>query len=224
MENDFVTTDFYKEIEKAHIIIETWMQKKYLPFIKEFIPYTGIGQRHFREIYTKNISWTILTVELLNVLTKTIKELKCSHILDTGCGHGVLAELLRKKEVVVTAVNINEDEYHKAHNPWGEILREDAITHIKKNINKYDTVILSWPPYNTNFGYNIIKNMIPGQYLFYCGENKGGCTGDNDFHNFLYNNFKYFEKQSDDINNSFIQFDGIHDQWKVYKLKGENNK
>jgi hypothetical protein len=225
--------------EIAHNTVEDWVARQYIPTVKEFAPYTGRDFKNFmtsiafRSVYVKNISWTIITRELVQDFVYVCRKLRVGTLLDVGCGHGVLAHVLREKGLAVDAINANKDGYHDIQRPWGKIIKGDAMDFIKENASKYHGVILSWPPYDEPFGTHIVKAMNSGQILFYCGEGGGGCTGDKYLHGALGDwydwsdekaptppvEFNFLEEETERLNKHMLQFDGIHDRWRVYIKK-----
>lgn len=222
--------------EIAHSTVEDWVAKQYIPTVKEFELYTGRNLKNmmtsiaFRSVYVKNISWTIITRELVQDFMRVCKQLGVTTLVDAGCGHGVLAYVLREKGLAVDAINASKDSYHEVQRPWSEVIKGDAVEFLKENASKYHGVILSWPPYNESFGFNVTKAMSSGQLLFFCGEGAGGCTGDK----YLYGafgdwydwedkkapappvEFDLLKEETELLNHHMLQFDGIHDRWMVY--------
>ena len=220
--------------EIAHATVEDWISRRYIPTVEEFRLHTGenfekmIPGIMFRHKYIKNISWTILTREMIQDFVYVCKQLGLTTLIDAGCGHGVLAHILREKGLAVDAINANEDGYHDVHRPWGEVIRGDAVAFMKEYASKYHGVILSWPPYDAAFGADILNTMNSGQFLLYSGEGGGGCTGDKTMHELLGDGyeedaqpaaFELLKEESTRINKNFLQFDRIHDRWGVYVKK-----
>jgi len=226
-------------IELANNVVEDWIARKYIPTIKEFAPYTSRDIKNmlsviaFRSIYVKNISWAIITCEIIQDFVYVCRKLGVTTLVDAGCGHGVLAHALREKGLAVDAINADKDKYHEIYRSWGNVIRGDAVKFIEENVNKFDGVILSWPPYDESFATEVVNVMRTGQLLFYCGEGRGGCTGDKYFHGALDDwydwgddkvepppiTFAFLKEESERINKHFLQFLNIHDRWRVYIKK-----
>jgi len=224
--------------EIAHSTVEDWILRKYIPTVKEFTPYIGRMEDFmtgimFRSVYVKNVSWTIITREIVQDFVYVCRQLGVGTLIDAGCGHGVLAHVLREKGLAVDAINANKDGYHEIQRPWGEIIKGDAVEFMKENASKYNGVILSWPPYDDPFGTHIVKAMSSGQFLFCCGEGGGGCAGDKYLHGALGDwcdwsssdtkpeppppvEFDFLEEETNRINKHMLRFDGIHDKWRIY--------
>ena len=72
---------------------------------------------------------------------------------------------------------------------------------------------MSWPPYDEPIGAEVAKRMLPGSVLFYIGEGYGGCTGCDQLHAIL-------NEQFDRLDNVHIpRFDGMHDSLMIYRKK-----
>lgn len=223
----------------AHDVVEDWIKRQHIPTIQEFAPYTGriitnlMAGIAFRQVYVKNLSWTILTRELVQDFVYVCRKLGVNTLVDAGCGHGVLAHVLREKGLSVVAINASKDGYHEKQRPWGEVIKGDAVEFVRENAHTFDGVILSWPPYKESFGANVVKAMRSGQILFYCGEGSGGCTGDKYLYGALGDwydwsdkpappppvEFEPLKEESKRLNSHLLQFDGIHDHWMIYIKK-----
>jgi hypothetical protein len=165
--------------------------------------------------YVEEYGFVLLTQETIQAL---IQLLQGKHTLDVGAGTGYLASLLADAGIPITAVDSFCEDFRFKHQ-WIEMLECDA-TELLPGV--YDAVILSWPTYDTDFGYRVISKMKPGQMLIYQGEGDGGCTGDNQFHAELYEpHWLAMPDETNDLNEHHRQFWGIHDRWFVYKRLDE---
>ena len=52
--------------------------------------------------------------------------------------------------------------------------------------------------------------------MIFEGEGYGGCTGDDDFFNYLDEHFTPIKELDDELNEHHIRFPGINDHWWVY--------
>jgi len=94
-----------------------------------------------------------------------------------------------------------------------KIIRRNALKvgyDLKRERLKGD-IFLSWPPYDEPLAFELAKTIPSGTRIFYIGEGKYGCTGDDNFHNYLCDNFKelHFEL--------LPKFEAIHDSLYVYE-------
>jgi hypothetical protein len=61
--------------------------------------------------------------------------------------------------------------------------------------------------------YDVALNMVPGSYLIYVGEGWGGCNGDDQF-------FEYLNNQFEETNYLAIpKWFGLNDYCSVYRKK-----
>lgn len=167
-----------------------------------------------RHKWTQSVSWFIPTLETVTVLAQLLKG---KRVIEPGAGTGYLAAHLRHLGVTdYNAVDSQESHFEPGIVTYG-IVVDDAVNHIN---GSYDAVVLTWPSYNTPFGANVVRRMVPGQVLYYQGESEGGCTGDDEMFALLYEHFEELEEQSALLNEHHVQFDGIHDYWTVYRRIG----
>jgi hypothetical protein len=95
--------------------------------------------------------------------------------------------------------------------PWTQLKKLTAT----KAVAKYPTrnLLTVWPDYNVKWPLNALK-AFTGEYVCYVGE-FGGCTGSQEFHDYLSSHFEEVE----DV--SIPQFQCIHDRLYVYRRKHE---
>jgi hypothetical protein len=72
--------------------------------------------------------------------------------------------------------------------------------------------MLSWPPYDEPMASDCLT-YYQGRHVIYIGEGSGGCTGDERFHDTLYDEFEEIE----DVR--LPQWNGIHDYLSVWRRK-----
>ena len=80
-------------------------------------------------------------------------------------------------------------------------------------IKKYPgrNVFMAWPPYDNPMAYEVVKNMGVGRKLVFVGEGYGGCTGDDNFFQYLETNFEEI-----DIDFTIPRWSGIYDGVRHY--------
>jgi hypothetical protein len=74
------------------------------------------------------------------------------------------------------------------------------------------TLMLCWPPYSKEMAFHAIE-LYRGKHIIYIGEGNGGCTGDDQFHSTL-------EQEFEEV--AFVeipQWPGMHDSLRVYERK-----
>lgn len=118
--------------------------------------------------------------------TEALREIvKYSPICEMGAGTGYWASLLNLLGADIVAydtdpVNEGNNSYHKKRKPFYPVNKcDDNFIPPKER-----TLFLCWPPYNTEMAINALKRY-EGSTLIYIGEGYGGCTGCDDFHDLL---------------------------------------
>lgn len=155
-----------------------------------------------RSIFIERMGYCILTKEVIESLANILRNKK---VLDACCGIGTLSYYLRREGIDIAPVDI---QVKKGKLP---IINRDS-TEIVEN---YEVILLVWPPYANPFAAKLVEKMKPGQVLIYQGEGYGGCTGDDRFHNLLYN-MSFDSEKSKLLNKFHIQWPRIHDEWFIY--------
>jgi len=177
-----------------------------------------------RSAFTKNFGWSVPCKEAVDVIKKYARE----PLYDVLAGTGYWAKILKKSGVNVIASDIhkilNKNNYHSNDHQTRDIsnlVKVEKEKIIRRNALKvgYDLkrrrlkgdVFLSWPPYDEPLAFELAKTIPSGTRIFYIGEGKHGCTGDDNFHNYLCDNFNelHFEL--------LPTFEGVHDSLYVYE-------
>lgn len=161
--------------------------------------------------YTSRIGWFILTTEVKEVL---VNFLKSKRVLEVGSGTGYFAAHMKQGGVEdYNAVDIWDPQYWDERTTRYFGIDGDSLDYID---NSYDVIVMNWPPYADPFAHQVVKRMSKGQVLIYNGEGYGGCTGDNEFFNYLYEHFTLMKELDEKLNDHHISFPNIYDQWWVY--------
>jgi hypothetical protein len=130
-------------------------------------------------------------------------------VLEVGSGTGWLSFNLEKRGITIHSVDSGawdktfDKIYHRTH--------ESPVEDV--NLFVYDIILMTWPPYDTDFAFDIAQRMCPGQTLVYEGEFHG-CCGNSEFFQLLK---EQFNELSWDINKDHDQFDGLQDMWAAFK-------
>lgn len=162
-----------------------------------------------RDQFRKGISWHIPSQSLIDCLVEH------SPIVSVGSGLG----FTEKKAIISGANIVMTDIDPSEHNLWckpesNEDYREIISLGAKEAVLKYPdrNVFMAWPPYDDEMGFEVVSAMKIGGILVYVGEDRGGCTGNDDFFDFLEKNFKELE------HHVYIpSWSGIYDLVKVYQ-------
>ncbi len=167
-----------------------------------------------KEVIRQIVGFANLNEEMIDDLSKHLENKKC---LEICSGTGLFASKLQSKSVDVIPTDIankNDNDYLS--------LRTESFTDVKKldgleAIEKYDAdvLIMSWPTYNASIASESLKAFLdknPNGEVLYIGENKGGCTADWEF-------FEYIEKNNLKMEELPVKYESlidIHD--KVYSI------
>lgn len=190
----------------------TLPELKPLAFYKQLC-FSESNRLRLGDVTTK--SWPVLTLEVAAILANYIGS---SKTLDAGAGTGFISAHLKRLGVNITASDIGGAAF--ADYGMNQVyVRDHEGDSLLLLPGDFQTVLLSWPPYDDSFGYSVISKMKPGTVLIYNGEGYGGCTGDDAFHYCLEVEFVLIEDITESLNQNHHRFHGIHDRWSVYKKK-----
>ena len=138
---------------------------------------------NFREYYTENFSFSIVSKNWLRILAHFIGHRKCLEIMG---GTGLISKGLHDFGVdIICTDNYSWEECEKPH--WKrhfiDIERIDAVEAVKKYANNVSFIIMSWPYMdNTCYkAYKMMKDINPNCIMIYIGESYGGCTACDEF-------------------------------------------
>ena len=154
-----------------------------------------------RFLYTGYFSWCIVTDYLLSDIQKRAH----GRVVDIIAGSGFLAKKLRERGVEVDANGPIQEHYQCDSHDFGISFRRPPVA----IAGDYDTVILSWPPYDNSLAADIWQAMRPNSTLIYIGEWKGGCCADDDF----FEDVAPFVEERVKI----LQWEHIHDEMVIIK-------
>jgi hypothetical protein len=134
-----------------------------------------------------------------------------SPILSIGCGTGYIDQFLRfaNLEVISTdLVNPLDSTYD-----FREAQCAIELLEASQAIVKYPdhAVLTSWPCYDERWAYSALACTKLGTKIIYIGEGSGGCTGDDNLHEFLES------KCTELAHSSMLQWSGIHDNLTIYE-------
>lgn len=189
-------------------------------------PNNGYGAmgHHFelfkmREHYINNFGFALLSHKLINSLSEQLKD---KNVLEVGSGTGFLSYCLQNEGVFVTPLDekpIQNNQYNFT-TCYTDLVISEASEYIKDSFTKnpFDSIIMSWPSYETDFAHNVLKNMKKGQQLYYCGENYGGCTGNDAFFDLLDTKTVLNEKLTEQLHTDSLLWPGLHDSWYVFDI------
>ena len=163
-----------------------------------------------REEYRTSVSWHIPNRDLIECL------LRFGPIISVGSGYAYTESIAKSSGCDIIATDLSDPE----NNGWcrdGKNQMDVIKMSAKEAINLYPerNVFMAWPPYDNPMAYEAVKSIKEGNFLIYIGEGGGGCTGDDDFFEYLYDNFKIVEEI--DIKS----WSGIYDNCTIYIKNGD---
>ena len=213
------------------IIKSTFSNTEKLPTINEINQVIIFGNDHtsdFHDVRLENsfgirkeyikYNFCILSDEFIKSMKKFIYENNLTPISELCAGSGWLSYWLMKYGIEIHSTTDNGDWKSSQKEKHRFVKRRNAQKWIK-NHPEVRMFLLSWP-YMDNTAYEIWKNMIGGQYLFYIGEDDGGCNANEKFFKAVMN-YEIKEWYSDD---KFVSFNGIHDRPRIFKKGLSNGK
>lgn len=171
-----------------------------------------------RHEYIQEHAWSILTKESAHALGKFLSLFNL--VIEPFAGTGYMASHLRE----VSGLGRKYRAYDGCVSHFGSKRKNYGFTKsgcFNVNLKKADCIVMSWPNYASNIAYRIARKMVPGQYLVYQGEGNYGCTGDDQFHDYLDTHFRRLTLRERMINHGHTYWQGMHDQWYVYIKKTE---
>jgi hypothetical protein len=184
-------------------------------YLEKYGKYINIS---FMDLLKKNLTEEINTVTCYQMRTKAVKEfawaipnnasieaiVNYSPLIEMGAGTGYWAKLITEAGGDILAYDIDK--------PLKKYFRIKKGSYEKLKRYPDRNLFLSWPPYEADMAYNCVKNH-KGKYLIYIGEERGGCTGNDDFHEYVDENFELAETLP------ILQWQGLHDYIFIYKNK-----
>lgn len=171
-----------------------------------------------RDFYVHNFGFSLLNKKFINDLSFHLEGKK---VIDVCAGSGFLASQLQINDIKITAV----DQHNPTQNHYGfqkeftSIYQDNSIEYLKSVGKSFDSVIMSWPDYNSPFATEILQQMHPGQELIYIGESCGGCTADDSFWELLDKVAIQDTHASNYLAQNYSKFPSIHDEPMVFIIK-----
>lgn len=154
-------------------------------------------------------AWAIPTAEAID----KIVEHSPHGVVEIGAGGGYWAMFLRARGVHVMAYDHEPDAHLQVAKigGWSPVAAGGPA---KAALWPQHSLFLCWPPYDDPMAFDALC-AYSGDTLLYIGEDSGGCTGDEKFHELLESEWTELEDESVWL----PQWPGIHDLLWVYKRK-----
>ena len=163
-----------------------------------------------RNTYVENVGYPILTTETLQQLVNICKS---KSVVDIGCGTGFISANLDAAGIDVTAIDSFDPMCFSTWRPIPAVKQAYAEN---IDLNAYDIILLSWPDYECDFGFDVIKSLHSGKTLIYQGEWVGGCVADAKFFHYLQHNYVKRQFETEALNAGHITWKLIRDSWNVF--------
>lgn len=162
-----------------------------------------------RRKLVSSVCWFLMASEHLDALAE---QLKGKRVLEIAAGTGYLAAQMRLRGHSKYRAIDGRCSYFdiKSINFGTEIV--DFYSLPIEELQSYDVILMTWPPYDSELAYHVFRKMRKGQVLFYLGE-FWGCTGSDRFHQALELHCEALPDPLDDT----PQWAGIRDRWFAYK-------
>jgi len=167
------------QIEKAS---RQQREDKYGVFTLEPYPYIQNKTQYLRSEYVERFGWAIPSDYALQRIADF------APIIEMGAGRGFWAACLEAERVNIVSYDIDPPV-----NAWVDI--KEGTPEILADY-PHRSLLMVWPPYETHPGaamsYEALENY-KGEHVLYIGESKLGCTGTDEFHDRLEEEFDEIE-------------------------------
>ena len=159
-----------------------------------------------RDKFRSGISWHIPNQGLIDLIVEN------SPIVSVGSGFGYSEKLASDQGADIIATDLEPTEKNHWCSEGKYYIDVEKIT-APDAVKKYSgrNVFMAWPPYDNPMAYEVVKNMEVGRKLVFVGEGYGGCTGDDNFFQYLETNFEEI-----DIDFTIPRWSGIYDGVRYY--------
>lgn len=193
-------------------IMTSWLKEQHIPTARELCDtYTlsiggwsmsfDIDNYRMRDRVTTEVSWSIPCQEVLDAIKPT------GTVLDLGAGTGYWTALMRAQGIDARPYDCGSWYKHTVAK-FHPVIPETALDAVVNNHGA--TLFCSWPSYDEPWLTNAIACATPGTTLHLIGEGEGGCTGDDNLHRDLEQEWKEVEEIG------IPCWDGIHDYYRRY--------
>lgn len=163
-----------------------------------------------RNEMVKQYSWTIPDPVALSFVAGHMN----GPAFDPMAGTGYWAYLLQQmgKDIICFDKDpmSENNHWHRESPVHTRVIQQEGIVSSQTNSDRI--LLLSWPPYGSIAGYNILR-LYQGRRVIYIGEDYGGCCGDDQM-------FEEFENKWDEVDrHKPVQWWGLHDIIAIYDRK-----
>jgi len=158
-----------------------------------------------RDEFVRKYAWSITDPDSVAF----VAEHAAGGLVDPMAGSGYWAYLLGQLDVDVACYDLEPgaNAWHSDVELWVPIETLDGAEAVAKHPDR--TLLLAWPPYSEDVGARILRAYAGGRVIF-IGESGHGCTGDEDMHELLENEWH------ETTCHRPVQWWGLHDYITVY--------
>ncbi len=179
-----------------------------------------------RRAYISKFGYVLLSAEVLEELSSEFKKRNINSFIELGAGTGFLTKVLVDRGHPGIGYTLPIPSEPK-ENHWGlnhseiykfcldnELIELGDIQNLE-NISIPDVIISAWVPYGggQEVQHFFDANGYPEWYIV-IGEGSGGCTANDEWHDWLDSNYQF-----DSAVSSYQSFNGIYDTIEFYKKK-----
>ncbi len=180
-----------------------------------------------RRKYISHAGFSLLTYEFQRELQEQLQELSIDTFTEIEAGTGALSIMLNNINIKGKGYTLDPDtgksNWGMGKSPIFEHARENGLLEFQdirelKLDHKPDMVVASWIPYEG--GDEVIEffeNQEPAhtsEYFMVIGEGYGGCTANDEFHDWLDENYT-----SVWTSQTYVSFNAIYDRVMIFKRK-----
>lgn len=212
----------YWDAVRDHVTIDTWYgSRDGMPVVGGLFDYrTPSGQLDIerwsseapkRDELVRQYAWTITDPDTVAFVTKHSRDRIVDPLAGTGYWAWVLADVdVISYDIEPPTPGSSANHWHSdVHLHW-PVLRANATDAVIVHSDR--TLLLSWPPYNTSLGVNVLR-AYEGDRVIYVGEDYGGCCGDDKMFETLERDWTLADTHVP------VQWFGLHDVVNVYDRK-----
>lgn len=154
--------------------------------------------------FVPRYAWTITDPQSVAFVAKYGKRM-----FDPMAGTGYWAYVLRQLGVDIICYDNDphDNPWHGGQGQFTGVMQMDCAESAARHLDR--VMLLAWPPYNVDVGTRAVK-AYQGKRIIYIGESDGGCTGDEDMHKMLDNEWRTVACHRP------VQWWGVHDYITVY--------
>jgi hypothetical protein len=179
-----------------------------------------LEEHKIRMEFVDKASWAIPDPEAIEKIGDFIWD---KIALEVGAGNGLWAALLKQyfKEKGYGGTIIATDNFSlkkEFYYGYTEVKNFKAVDAVNEH-PEATVLILIWPPYNTPMAFDALTRF-KGDYVVYIGEGEGGCTGDDNFHQCLLDEWNELDESNElDDPHEIRRWTGKNDSVFFYQRK-----